>query len=475
MPIRFLFAVLLSGLVVVASSALPPTVSAQQARAVTFAQLLDYLELQVPESKIQQLVAASPSRFVLGTDQLDRLRAAGASEALLQSLASPAPALEAGSDVTDFVLILDCSGSMNDQLKDGGSKWEAARRAALELVASIPAGRRFSLIVYGTDLARKCHSVDVVRPLTSLAEGDKSQLTHYIGQLKAIGHTPIAHSLERAGMQLDSASGMSSIILITDGMESCHGDPAAVAGQLAARLPNLRGGINVIGFCLGDDESRQVARIAEAGHGEFYDARTAAQLLESVRQIESRVVQPASLETVDFEGLSPLERLLIEQLADADIDVREKAARTLGERTVRAAVPALRNMIIQAPYGTGIYGDSDRIAAIDAILAIDPDQAGVALSAALTSANRKVRIWAAGEVRDHQVTGAVAAVTRRMLAMNDADMPVSAINGNEEADALFDAVEAAAPEQLETVIVQLMRTGTVNVRAWASAKAAQLR
>jgi hypothetical protein len=62
-----------------------------------------------------------------------------------------------------------------------------------------------------------------------------------------------------------------------------------------------------------------------------------------------------------------------------------------------------------------------------------------------------------------------------MLAMNDADMPVSAINGNEEADALFDAVEAAAPEQLETVIVQLMRTGTENVRAWASAKAAQLR
>lgn len=474
MSVGRVFRLVFAGLVVLGCGAAPSVVSAQQARAVTFNQLLEYLELQVPESKIQQLVAASPTSFVLGSEQLDRLRAAGASETLLQSLVASAPAVSAASDVSDFVVILDCSGSMNDKLVDGGSKWEAARAATLQLIDSIPEGRRLSLIVYGTDLARKCHSVDVVRHLASLEASDKRELARYVSQLKAIGHTPIANSLEMAGDQLETASGMSSVVLITDGMESCHGDPAAVAGKLVQRFPHLRGGINVVGFCLGDDESRQVARIAEAGRGEFYDARTADQLLASVRKIEARVVQPAPLEEVNYEGLSALERLLIEQLTDADIDVRAKAATTLGERNVRAAVPALRNLLLQAPYGSGLFGDVDRDAAFDAILAIDREQAGAALSAALTTANRKVRIWAAEEVRDHQVTGAVEAVVRRLLAMNNDDMPASAINGADEADALFAAVEAAAPDRLESVVLQLLRSRSANVKTWANGKAARL-
>lgn len=474
MSVRLFVRLAVAGMLATAAGTLPAAALAQQGRAVTFDQLIDYLELQVPEVKIEQLVAASPTRFILGSEQLDRLRAAGASENLLQTLAARNPAVSAGTDVTDFVLILDCSGSMNDMLVDGGSKWQAARQAALQLIESIPEGRHLSVIVYGTDLARKCHSVDLVRALSPLAAGDKDELASYVGRLKAVGHTPIANSLELAGTQLESASGMSSIVLITDGMESCHGDPAEVAGKLVERFPHLRGGINVVGFCLGDAESRQVARIAEAGNGEFYDARTADQLLTSVHKIEASVVHPAPPEGVNLEGLSALERLLIEQLGDRDIDVRAKAATTLGERQVQAAVPALRNLLLEAPFGTGIFGDVDRDAALDAILAINPDQAGAALAAALTSSERKVRIWAAEEVGNHQVTGAVEAVVRRMTAMNDKDMPTSAINGTDEADALFKALQCAAPERLEETVLQLIRSRSAKVKAWASGKASQL-
>ncbi len=446
----------------------------QAARAITFDQLVEYLELSVPEDKIRQRIAASPTRFVLGEDQQERLRAAGASDSLLAFLSAPNASVEAPGDISDFVVILDCSGSMNDRLTDGGSKWDAARGAALRLISSVPAGRRLSLIVYGVDLSRKCHSIDVVRPLTELGAKDRQELALFIEQLQALGHTPMAGALEAAGTQLETASGMSTIVLITDGMETCHGDPVAVAAGLAKRFPNLRGGIQVVGFCLGDNESREVGRIAAAGNGQYYDARTAQQLLDSIRKIEARVVPPAPRQTVSLEGVSLLDRSLIEQLGDGDIDARAEAAEALGQRQVRAAAPALRNLLLEAPYGTGLAGDVDREAALKALLAIEPEQVGEALSAVLTSNSRPVRIWAATAIARYQVSAACGAVVNRLLALTDADLPSSAINGTDEADALFAALAAADPDRLEPTLVRLMRSTSPLVRGWASGKASRL-
>ncbi len=451
-----------------------PDAQAQQARAVTFDQLLEYVELGVPAAKLEQLVADSPTRFVLGEKQLDRLRAAGASEGLLQALANPAPVVGSGDDASDFVLILDCSGSMNDRLPDGGTKWQAAQRAALDMVSRIPPGRRLSLIVYGTDLARKCHAVDVVRELAPLETADQRELAEFIGRLKAVGHTPIARSLELAGAQLETAQGLSSIILITDGMESCHGDPAAVAAQLVENLPHLRGGINVIGFGLGGEESRQVANIATAGRGAFYDAQTADQLLASVRKIEVKSPPAIVLEEVHLEGLSPLERLLVAQLGDPDIDARAEAAAALGKRQVQPAVAALGNMLLEAPYGTGLDGDADRDAAARAITAIAPERLGTTLARVFASPSRPVRIWAAEAVREYQAAGATEAVVARLQALDDGDLPTSAINGSDEADALFAALATVAPDRAETVLAQLMRGRSAHVKSWAATMASKL-
>jgi hypothetical protein len=465
---------MLAALITAATMAAPSFSQAQSPQAVTFDQLLQYVELQVPEAKLLQLIEGSPTQFVLGAEQLQRLSQAGATESILAALQAKSPAVSPGSDVTDFVLILDCSGSMNDKLSDGGSKWNAARHAALNFIESIPTGRNLALIVYGTDVARKCRSVDVLRSLAPLSDNDRSQLTQTIQQLKAVGHTPIANSLERAGAELSSAAGMASIVLITDGMESCHGDPALVAGNLVDQLPHLRGGINVVGFCLSQREAQQVARIAQAGHGEFYSAQTADQLLASIRSIKAATLPVAPVETVDYSGLSPLERLLIEQLSDPDIDVREQAARTVAERKISAAVPALKNLIAHVPYGNGIYGDSDRTAALDALLVVDPEQAGAALGGAMLSPTYKVRVWAGGAARDRAVAGAIPFVEQRLLAMQDDDISPTLINGTDEADALFGAVQQVAPGRLEELMVQLMRSRSAHVKAWATEKAKQL-
>ena len=61
------------------------------------------------------------------------------------------------------------------------------------------------------------------------------------------------------------------MVLLTDGQETCGGDPAAVIEELVADGVNVS--LNVIGFAILDDELKaQFAEWAELGNGEYYDA-----------------------------------------------------------------------------------------------------------------------------------------------------------------------------------------------------------
>src|SRR5262249_28446327 len=153
---------------------------------------------------------------------------------------------------TDFVIILDCSGSMQDKTPDGVSKMDEAKKVVSEFIQDIPNGRRLAFIVYGhkvflQDKPRSCKEVDVLMPLQELDADKKKQLAQAVSQLQPLGWTPIANALEKADAELAKSKGMSQLILITDGMETCGGDPARVAQDLNEKR-NLPGGIDIIGF-----------------------------------------------------------------------------------------------------------------------------------------------------------------------------------------------------------------------------------
>ena len=125
-----------------------------------------------------------------------------------------------------------------------------------------------AFIVYGHDMQSACQAVKVVRPLAELDDAGKSELVGVIAGLKAVGYTPIALGAgnSRQGTGREENSG---IVLITDGMESCHGNPAAVAAGLALN-PKLTFGVNVIGFGVQENEQQAVEQIAKAGKGKYY-------------------------------------------------------------------------------------------------------------------------------------------------------------------------------------------------------------
>src|SRR5258708_36427041 len=87
------------------------------AQVSTQQDVIKLLELKIPEQTIIDKVKDSGTAFVLGTEDIARLKKAGASDAVIAAMqATAAPATETGgaaSEITDLALIIDYSGSMN--------------------------------------------------------------------------------------------------------------------------------------------------------------------------------------------------------------------------------------------------------------------------------------------------------------------------------------------------------------------------
>jgi len=155
---------------------------------------------------------------------------------------------------------------------------------------------RLTLIVYG-DASGTCDDVRVVRALSTLDVAAKSWLDSEIHQLKAKGKTPIALALRRAGQELAKFDSVSSVVLISDGKETCNGDPAGEAAALAQRF-NLRYGVTVFGFEVNGAERSALEEIAAAGNGKYYHAGSAKELVQQTASAQEEIeVEPVKVTT----------------------------------------------------------------------------------------------------------------------------------------------------------------------------------
>jgi hypothetical protein len=177
-------------------------------------------------------------------------------------------------------VILDASGSMLQRL-EGTRRIELARDALGDLVgATLPDGVPFALRVFGHREADSCRT-DLEIPLAPL---DRARATAAIRAVepKNLAKTPIADSLLAVRRDLAAASGPKLVVLVTDGEETCDGDPAAAIRELAAGGVEVR--VNIVGFAIDElmlkEEFESWARL---GGGRYFDATDGAVLRRAVR------------------------------------------------------------------------------------------------------------------------------------------------------------------------------------------------
>ncbi|MCP4427291.1 MAG: beta-propeller fold lactonase family protein [Chloroflexi bacterium] len=188
------------------------------------------------------------------------------------SVATAVPPIVAN---VNTAIILDASGSMMADL-DGHTRLAVAQDAVGNLSAGMPSSINASLWVYGHRVEQdnkeaSCQDIEQVIPLSQIDAEQFDQLAH---SFPAKGYTPITDSLIQAAASLPvGPHEKNSIILVSDGEETCGGDPCALAAQLAASDAHVT--INAIGLAVDDFTRGQLECIAASGDGTYFDVQDA--------------------------------------------------------------------------------------------------------------------------------------------------------------------------------------------------------
>jgi len=183
---------------------------------------------------------------------------------------------------TNTLFILDASGSMWGQIK-GKPKITVAKDVMAKLLLELPANSRIGLIAYGHRRKGDCSDVET---LVKLNANDKQDVLKAVKGLNAKGKTPLTRSVNQAIDMLRAEENTSTVVLISDGIESCGGDPCAAVK--AAKESGVNFTLHTVGFSVGKKASAQLRCMAKAGGGQYFQANNAKDLLKSTR----RAVQP---------------------------------------------------------------------------------------------------------------------------------------------------------------------------------------
>lgn len=177
-------------------------------------------------------------------------------------------------------VIFDASGSMGARLPNGESRIEVAKRVLNELISDVLAeGTPFSLRAFGHVTPASCEMALEV-PLQPL-DGEQAARAVAGMEPKLLSKTPIAEALLQVPTDLAEAAPGSIVILITDGEESCGGDPLAAISELRSQGYAVR--LAVVSLGLDDEgEVRALTQLAEHAGGTYVDADDAESLHDSV-------------------------------------------------------------------------------------------------------------------------------------------------------------------------------------------------
>lgn len=186
----------------------------------------------------------------------------------------------------DVVIVYDASGSMWGQI-DGVSKVEIAREVMGDLINKWQDDTNLGLVAYGHRRKGDCSDIETLIDPGPL---DKSDFIQTIEDISPNGKTPISASLQHAADLMSYRDSQATIVLISDGLETCHADPCALSAELAKQGVKLT--THVVGFDLETEAHANLSCIAENTGGLFVPANNAAELHDALAQVQSAVAAP---------------------------------------------------------------------------------------------------------------------------------------------------------------------------------------
>jgi len=204
---------------------------------------------------------------------------------LFQTYALAPPAAQAEAAATEAVenpprvlFILDASGSMWQKL-GGEFKIAVAKSVMKNLVEKLPDASKTGLVAYGHNRKSDCDDIETLVPLNS---NDKAAFTAQIDAINPQGKTPIAKSINHALALLRSETEPVTIVLVTDGLETCEGDACGLVQK--AKAQGVKITLHVVGFGIEEQDLSSMECLAQSGGGKYFPANNAAELAGALEQ-----------------------------------------------------------------------------------------------------------------------------------------------------------------------------------------------
>jgi hypothetical protein len=246
--------------------------------------------------------AASPQLSISGVDQTDAgdytVTVAGECGSMRSAIATLAARPPIGSleivlsqQPKDILLVLDLSSSMDETFGDR-TKLDLAKEALLQLIQKLPGDAQVGLRTF-----RSCGRSTLDVPIQSISS---NHLRAAVPALESAGKTAIAYTLEQIPGDLEGLEGPHVIVFVTDGYETCDGDPVTAARALVRGRDDLV--FRLVGFDIaragGQTAVEQLLAIADAANGEYVDVAQGDELLAAVL----RLVLPPAYRVYDASG-----------------------------------------------------------------------------------------------------------------------------------------------------------------------------
>jgi hypothetical protein len=178
-------------------------------------------------------------------------------------------------------IILDASGSMKTPMGAKQTRWDVALETLGQVLNALPDDFNVGLRIYGhrelSTSPKTCTDSELVIPVRKL---DRKAILARANLFKPKGETPLVYSALQAPGDLKALGG-GTVILITDGEESCKGDAVKAASELKASGLDIR--LNIVGFALKNPQTQKdLSGFAQATGGLFYAADSGAGLADAV-------------------------------------------------------------------------------------------------------------------------------------------------------------------------------------------------
>lgn len=200
----------------------------------------------------------------------------------------PAPAR---AEAPALYYILDGSGSMWGRV-DGQMKIQIAKDVMGKLIAGTPDDLHAAVSVYGH--RRKADCTDI-QEIVALGPLDRDAATSAVRKITPRGKTPISESIKRAAERVKEREEQTTLVLVSDGIETCDSDPCAVTRALKESGATFI--LHVVGFGVDDATRAQLACVAEAGGGSYWSTTDAGELLSTLSRIQESAATKVALAT----------------------------------------------------------------------------------------------------------------------------------------------------------------------------------